>query len=477
MKIKIGKTVIRTVQGDITKVDFVDAIVNSAGNPSDGGSGVNNAIHKAAGPGLAAELKAHKECETGEAVITKAHGLPCKRVIHTKGPVWAGGNHNEVKLLADCYKNSLRIARDYPYYVGPPKNPAIELGPGIRRIAFPSISTGIHGCPLNKAAYTAVHAIYDILTEKSHNIDEIYFVLYDHATKEAYEKAFSALFTELNHQECTDDKIPIIGFYHEYENYGCFSNWYPAAFDYAGKHYANSEQFMMYHKVMMFGKEDLAEKIMQTSDPSQCKAIAGQPFPEFRSATWEATCYTIVKRGVKAKFGQNIGIRNILLHTKDALLAECSPIDPKWGIGIALNNPDRMDVSKWKGKNYLGRILMEVREELRQEMKLAGKLYPEQHSHMYLAKPVREWESTAGVLMRIPQYYSAIQAYAETIPTAKDRDRFYNECSLYEWEIAMKINNGNVLPLAGFFEMKQEVYEIRYLMKMIKMEIKKSKMH
>ena len=67
--------------------------------------------------------------------------------------------------------------------------------------------------------------------------------------------------------------------------------------------------------------------------------------------------------------------------------------------------------------------------------------------------------------MRIPQYYSAIHAYADTIPTSKDRDRFYNECSLYEWEIAMKINNGSGLPLAGFFEMKQEVYEIRWMLK------------
>ena len=466
MKIKIGSTVIRTVQGDITKADFVDAIVNSAGNPSDGGSGVNNAIHKAAGPELAVAYKAGKGCNIGEAVITEAYHLPCKKVIHTKGPVWAGGNHNEFKLLADCYKNSLRSARDYHYYVGPHVNPCFEPGPGIRRIAFPSISTGIHGCPLKKAAYTAVHAIYDLLTEKNHSIDEIYFVLYDHVTKEAYDYALSILSAELNHKESTSDQISVIGFYHEYESYGCFSNWYPAEFDYAGKHYANSEQFMMYHKVMMFGREDLAEEIMQTSDPKQCKAIAGQPFPEFRSATWEATCYTIVKRGVKAKFSQNAGIRHMLLHTKDALLAECSPIDSKWGIGIALDGHDCMDVSKWKGKNYLGRILMEVREELRQEMKLIGKGYSMQHGCINSGKLIREWESTAGVLMRIPQYYAAIHAYADTIPTSKDRDRFYNECSLYEWEIAMKINNGNGLPLAGFFEMKQEVYEIRYMLRM-----------
>ena len=183
-----------------------------------------------------------------------------------------------------------------------------------------------------KAAYTAVHAIYDFLTEKPHCIDEIYLILYDLNTKEAYDQAFSILSTELNHKERTDHQIPIIGFYHENEIYGCLCNWYPAEFNYAGKHYANSEQFMMYHKVMMFGREDLAENIMQTSDPKQCKAIGGQPFPEFKSPTWEATCYTIVKRGVKAKFSQNTGIRNILLHTQDALLAECSPIDKKWGI-------------------------------------------------------------------------------------------------------------------------------------------------
>ena len=137
----------------------------------------------------------------------------------------------------------------------------------------------------------------------------------------------------------TQSNIQIIGFYHEYESYGCFSNWYPAEFDYAGKHFANSEQYMMYHKVSMFGRNDLAEQIMNTSDPKKCKQIAGQKFPEFKHETWESTCYTIVKRGVKAKFCQNIGIMKTLLNTGNALLAECSSKDRKWGIGIDIHNP------------------------------------------------------------------------------------------------------------------------------------------
>ena len=97
----------------------------------------------------------------------------------------------------------------------------------------------------------------------------------------------------------------MIGFYHENEAFGCFSNWYPAEFDYAGQHYVNSEQFMMYHKVLMFRKYDFAQQIIQTNDPAICKKIAGQKYPEFDSDLWNKTSYAIVKRGIKAKFAQN----------------------------------------------------------------------------------------------------------------------------------------------------------------------------
>ena len=250
----------------------------------------------------------------------------------------------------------------------------------------------------------------------------------------------------------------MIGFFHENEAYGCFSNWYPAEFDYAGRHFANSEQFMMYHKVLMFHKYDFADQIMNTSDPAKCKKIAGQKFPEFDSALWEKTCRTIVKRGVKAKFSQNEDIREILLSTGNALLAECSPYDKKWGIGIDISDPDRFVIAKWKGKNLLGRILMEVREELRQEIHSFpfGKL---EYMDARDLEPIKEWNMTAGELKRIPQFYDAIHAYSDTLRGHHERDIFYNGYSLYDWEIAMCTNMGGGLPVIGFYEMKQDVYD------------------
>ena len=255
----------------------------------------------------------------------------------------------------------------------------------------------------------------------------------------------------------TNDPI-MIGFFHENEEYGCFSNWYPAEFDYAGRHFANSEQFMMYHKVLMFRKYDLAEQIMNTSDPARCKRIAGQKFPEFDSYLWEKTCLTIVKRGVKAKFVQNDDIQETLLKTDSALLAECSPYDRKWGIGIDIKDPDRLDISKWKGKNLLGRILMEVREELRQEIQASsdGRLkYVEAND----LEPIKEWNMKAGELKRIPQFYNAIHAYSDTLRSHHERDAFYYGHSLHDWEIAMRKNMSAGLPAIGFYEMKQDVYD------------------
>ena len=250
----------------------------------------------------------------------------------------------------------------------------------------------------------------------------------------------------------------MIGFFHETDPYGCFSNWYPAEFDYAGQHFLNSEQFMMFHKVMMFHKYDLACQIMETDDPAKCKKIAGQKFQEFDSELWEKTCYRVVKRGVKAKFVQNEDILKVLLDTGNALLAECSPFDRKWGIGIGLSNPDHLIIAKWKGRNLLGRVLMEVREELRQELSVspAGQL---EYIDAIRLKPTREWKMTAGELKRVPQFYDAIHAYSDTLKSLQEKEVFYNDFSLYDWEIAMCTNMGGGLPVIGFYEMKQDVYD------------------
>ena len=253
----------------------------------------------------------------------------------------------------------------------------------------------------------------------------------------------------------------MIGFYHEYYEYGCFSNWYHAEFDYASHHFENSEQFMMYHKVMMFGREDLGKQILATKDPKECKKIAKQTFPEFRSDIWDHNARTIVKRGVRAKFVQNPDIRKELLATGRELLAECSPKDNRWGIGIDISDPARLETKNWSydSRNQLGIILMEVRQELAQ---LSAVLPQEEvcYRDASFADPIDEWKLTAGELKRIPQYYATVHAYADAIQSHTVRESFYYEKTMAEWEKELSEDPGCKIPSAGFFELKQDIYDI-----------------
>ena len=164
---------IQTVQGDITKVRDLEAIVNAANNSLLGGGGVDGAIHRAAGPELLKECRTLHGCETGQAKITGAYRLPCRYVIHTVGPIWRGGQRGEPEALAGAYRNSLQTALDH----------------GIRTIAFPSISTGVYSYPLEEAAGIAVRTVSDFCREHDGAFDIVRFVLFDSRTLQAYERA------------------------------------------------------------------------------------------------------------------------------------------------------------------------------------------------------------------------------------------------------------------------------------------------
>lgn len=169
--------IIETVLGDITKQTDVEAIVNAANNSLLGGGGVDGAIHRAAGRELLAECRTLNGCETGEAKITSAYKLPCKYVIHTVGPIYRGGNSGEPQLLANAYKNSMKLA----------------LQNKIRTIAFPSISTGVYSYPLEEAAEIAVKTVNNFYLEHQNEFDCIRFVLFDDRTKQAYDNAINKI--------------------------------------------------------------------------------------------------------------------------------------------------------------------------------------------------------------------------------------------------------------------------------------------
>ena len=166
---------IEITQGDITKLE-VDAIVNAANKSLLGGGGVDGAIHRAAGPQLLEECRTLNGCETGQAKITKGYNLPAKHVIHTVGPVWRGGDNNEEALLADAYKNSLRIALEY----------------GLKTIAFPNISTGIYGFPKEKAATIAIKTTKEFIGDYP-EIEKVIFVCFDKENYEIYTEGIKSL--------------------------------------------------------------------------------------------------------------------------------------------------------------------------------------------------------------------------------------------------------------------------------------------
>lgn len=335
-------------QIDITKLE-TDAIVNAANDELLPVGSVSGAIFREAGfEDLQEACERIGHCDTGSSVITPGFDLRASFIIHSVGPVWSGGTLGEPELLEKAYRSALLLAQAYDCH----------------SIGLPLLSAGAFGYPVDKAWDVAIRTVQSYLDENPNYDMEIIFAVMDEGVLKFGERTLSG---DPLPQDKTDEINEKFAFFrHPYGQNGFLSNKYPAPFTLEGITYKHSEQYKMAKKALLFEDFKYYFMILEEDDPEKCKEY-GRQVRYFQQDIWNKAKQEIVYNATYAKFAQNKQMKKSLLETGDKTIAKASPYDKIWGIGLSSADPDAHIPISWKGENLLGKILMDVRERLREE--------------------------------------------------------------------------------------------------------------
>ncbi|MBP3883500.1 MAG: NADAR family protein [Olsenella sp.] len=252
-----------------------------------------------------------------------------------------------------------------------------------------------------------------------------------------------------------------IGFWRESDPLGCCSNWHPTGFDYRGTHFSTGEHWMMWQKARLMGDAEKATQILEAPTPRRAKELGGEVEP-YDGALWDVVREQLVYYGVREKFLANDLERNLLLSTGSALLAEASPHDRVWGVGMTADDPRFADPAKWEGENLLGRACMRARADIRQLYEL-GRLDAVRHEWPELDPAVARM--TLLQLSRIPATRAAVYCYATIVshaaphvyPSAGAYLKRGHDATVEGVTESMQFNMGAGLPVAGWYELVREL--------------------
>ncbi len=358
---------IRIIKQDI-QLQRAECLVNAANEQLKAGSGVCGALFAAAGvEEMTAACNAIGFCPTGQAVVTPAFGLQAEYVIHAVGPRLSETGPAGLPLLRSAYLSAMEQIHRL----------------GCHKAVFPLLSAGSFR---SKAITdvelweTAIYAVRDYMAANPAHRFEIIFCCRGSDTFSigARVLCMPAPITplpptvlqpaETGHPAASVEtanagKKDFVFFWKLGEANECFTQWYPAPITIEGIRYENAEQYMMAKKALLFGDIEHYYLILHTADPKQCKAY-GKAVRGFDSAVWQSCNEEIVFNANFAKFTQHPALAQKLLQTGDRILAEASPLDTNYGIGLKADDPDASCPEKWPGKNLLGKILMDIRDLL-----------------------------------------------------------------------------------------------------------------